>query len=147
MTTKLQLLEHTLEQGFPIDEDIPTALADRERLERLRLAIDAVAGEDLVIEMVGDKRFRTERRGVDGFVEAWRDWVSPFEALRVTIDDVIDSGNHLVVLVTQHARARGTGIEIADDAAAVWTFEGDRLTRVGFYLDRDDAKRAAGVSE
>lgn len=146
MPTKLELLERTLEQGFPIDEDIPTALANQERLDRLRRAIEEVAGDDLVVAMVGNEGFRTERRGVEGFVEAWRDWVSPFERLRIVINDVIDSGNHLVVLVTQHATARDTEIEIAADAAAVWTFEGDRLTQVGFYLDRDDAERAAGLS-
>lgn len=146
MPTKLELLERTLEQGFPIDEDIPTALSDQERVERLRQTVKAVAVEDLVVEMVGNQGFRTERRGVDGFVEAWRDWVSPFETFRVAIEDVIDSGNHLVVLVTQHAKAHDTDIEIASDSAAVWTFEGDRLARVGFYLDRDDARRAAEIS-
>jgi len=145
VTTKLELLERTLEQGFPIDEDIPSALSSDERLGRLRRAIETVAGDDLVVEMVGNEGFRAERRGADGFVEAWRDWVSPFKTFRVAIDDVIDSGNHLVVLVSQRGKAHDSDVELASDAAAVWTFDGDRLRRVGFYLDRDEAKRAAGV--
>lgn len=71
MTTKLELLGRTLEQGFPIDEDIPTALANPERLERFRRGIEAVVSQDLVVEMVGNEGFRAERRGIDGFVEAW----------------------------------------------------------------------------
>jgi hypothetical protein len=48
--TKLELLESTLERGFPLGEDIPPVLADPERTERLRGAVDEIAAKDLVVE-------------------------------------------------------------------------------------------------
>jgi ketosteroid isomerase-like protein len=147
MTTKLELLGRTLEEGFPFDEDIPTALASPDRLARLRQAVEAVGGPDLVVEMVGDHGFRTERLGVDGFVEGWQDWVHPFESFRIVLDGVSEAGDHVLVLVTQIVRPRGTAVEITQDAAAVWSFEGERLKRVGFYLDRDEARSAAGLTD
>jgi hypothetical protein len=143
--TKLELLEHTLERGFPLDEDIPTALADPERVERLREALSEVAIEDLAVVMVGAENFRIERRGVDGFLEAWRDWMEPFESFRVDLDDVVDSGPHLVTLVRQIGRPRGSATEMENPGAAVWTFEGERLVRVEFHLKREMALEAAGL--
>jgi ketosteroid isomerase-like protein len=143
--TKLELLERTLERGFPLGEDIPPVLADPERIERLRGAVDEIAAEDLVVEMVGDEGFRLERPGVEGFLESWRDWIQPFETFRVELEDVIESGPHLVVLVRQTGRPRGGGTEIENEGAAVWTFRGQRLRRVEFHLDRGMALRAAGL--
>jgi ketosteroid isomerase-like protein len=146
MPSNLQRLGATLEQGFPIGEDIPTALADPERVERLRRLIGEIAADDLVVEMVGDASFRRTRHGTDGFVEAWRDWVDPFESFRTELDEFLEAGPHVVVLVRLVARPRGGGTEITSEAAALWCFEGDRLVRVEFHLDRATALRAAGLT-
>jgi ketosteroid isomerase-like protein len=143
--TKLELLERTLERGFPLGEDIPPVLADSERIERLRDAIEEVAAKDLVVEMVGDESFRRERPGVEGFLDSWRDWVEPFETFQVEVEDVVESGPHLVILVRQRGRPRGGDTEIESEGAAVWTFRGERLRRVEFHLDRSSAMRAAGL--
>lgn len=145
MPAKLELLEATLEQGFPLGEDVPTALADPKRERRLREVLGEVTTESFVIEMVGDQDFRVERKGIDGFLEAWHDWAEAFERFRVEVDDVVESGPHLVTLVRQIGLPRGGTSEIEEESAAVWTFEGDKLTRVEFHLDRSGALRAAGL--
>jgi ketosteroid isomerase-like protein len=145
MPTKLELLEQTIEHGFPIGEDVPTALADPDRVERLKRVADEVCTEDVVVEMVGDENFRQERRGVDGFLDAWLDWIQPFETFRVEIEDMTDTGPCLLILVRQIGRPRGADTEIENEGAAVWMFEGDRVARVEFHLDREVAMRAAGL--
>jgi len=145
MPSNLQRLGETLEQGFPLGEDIATAFADADRVERLRRAIGEIAADDLIVEMVGDASFRRTRHGIDGFIEAWRDWVDPFESFTAEVEDFLEAEPHVVVLVRLVARPRGGGTEIANEAAAVWTFEGDRLARVEFHLDRATALSAAGL--
>jgi ketosteroid isomerase-like protein len=143
--SKLEILGRTIERGFPLGEDIPTVLEDEGRMAKLRAAIAEIATEDFVVEMVGDESFRRERRGVEGFVESWRDWAETFETFRIEIDDIVESGDHVVVFVWQIGRPRGADAEIVNDGAAVWTFKGERLARVGFYLNREAAREAAGV--
>ena len=145
MPSKLELLERTLEQGFPLGEDVPTALADPGRVSRLQDALAEIAAPALVVEMVGDQDFRGQREGVEGFLEFWRDWAESFERFRVEIDDAIESGEHLVTLVRQIGRPRGGVSDIENAGAAVWTFEGETLVRVEFHLDRTLALRAAGI--
>jgi ketosteroid isomerase-like protein len=145
MASKLELLERTMDRGFPLGEDVPSALADPVRVESLRTALAELATEDFAVEMVGDEGFRRERHGSDGFLEAWRDWVEPFKSFRVELDEILESGPHVVTLVRQIGTPRGGEQEIENEGAAVWTFEGDRVVRVEFHMDREVAKRAAGV--
>jgi ketosteroid isomerase-like protein len=145
MPTKLELLAPALEQGIPVGQDIPSLLEDHERIERLRRTLSGLAGDDLVIEMVGDQQFRQEFHGIDGFIEGWRDWAETFESFRVEIDDVLESGPHLVTLVRQIGRPRGSAAEMQNEGAAIWTFDGERLVRVEFHLDREMAMRSAGL--
>jgi ketosteroid isomerase-like protein len=145
--SKLELLEQTLEEGFPLGEDVPAALADPDRERRLREVLGEITEESFVVEMVGDQDFRIERNGIDGFLEAWRDWAEAFARFRVEVDDVVESGPHLVTLVRQIGVPRGGTSEIENDSAAVWTFEGDKVKRVEFHLDPSTALRAAGLED
>jgi ketosteroid isomerase-like protein len=145
MPSKLELLTPALEQGLPVGEDIPSLLDDPERIEHLRQTLRGIAGDDLVVEMVGDRQFRRARHGVEGFIDGWRDWAETFESFRVEIDDVLESGPHLVTLVRQIGRPRGTAAEMQNEGAGVWTFDGERLVRVEFHLDREMALRSAGI--
>jgi ketosteroid isomerase-like protein len=147
LPSKLELLEQTLEEGFPLGEDVPTALADPKRERRLREVLGEVTAESFVVEMVGDQHFRIERNGIDGFLEAWHDWAEAFAQFRVEVDDVVESGPHLITLVRQIGLPRGGTSEIENESAALWTFEGDKVTRVEFHLDPSAALRAAGLED
>jgi ketosteroid isomerase-like protein len=145
MASKIELVAQTLEQGFPLGEDVPTVLADAERIERLKAAMAEIVDEDLAVEMVGDEEFRRTWHGVEGFVEGWRDWVAPFERFRVELDELTESGPHVLFLVRLIGRPRGVDTEIENEGAAVWTFEGEKLARVEFHLRRDAALRSAAL--
>jgi ketosteroid isomerase-like protein len=139
-------LEAALEAAFPLDEDIVAAARNPERIERLREVLERIAADDFVTEMVGDQSFRRERQGVDGFIESWLDWVQPFAEFRVQIEDMIDTGEHVLFFVRQIGVPHGAAAQVENEGAAVWTFEDGTVARVEFHLDRDAARRAAGLA-
>ena len=124
-----------------------TAMADedgvRARLDSLR----EVAWPDLEIAMVGPGGFTGVFHGIDGFREAWDDWLRPFDRYAVEIEELRVRGKHLVALARHEATPKGTEATVEGTAAAVMTLRDGRLARIEFNLDRDAALRAAGLEE
>ena len=86
-----------------------------------------------------------EYPGPDGFSEAWTDWVSPYESMRIEFDEVIQLGDRVVFLVRQVAKTRHSEVEVETPSAAVWWLEDGRIRKAGFYLDRRSGLKAAGL--
>src|SRR5215207_669418 len=68
------------------------AFAEMIRSESAREVLDETIGplcrDDFEIAMVsGESGLRNEYRGTEGFVAAWRDWLTPFERFQIVIDD------------------------------------------------------------
>jgi ketosteroid isomerase-like protein len=80
------------------------------------------------------------RRGLALNWEAW-------ESMRVEVERVIESGDAVVALTRNHARGRGSGVEIVQRRGSVFGFRGDRIARVRFFADQAEALEAAGLSE
>jgi hypothetical protein len=86
-------------------------------------------------------------RGLEGFIEGWREWLSPWESYRIDAEDFIDAGDRVVVMVRVHARTRRGGVEMEHSPAAVWTLEGGRVVSIEFYLERSMALEATRRSD
>jgi ketosteroid isomerase-like protein len=84
--------------------------------------------------------------GVDGFREAWSDWISPYEGFRIEVDEVLKLEEKLVFTVTQIATTRHSGVEVETSSAAVWSFEDGLVHQAAFYLDRQAGLKAAGIA-
>jgi uncharacterized protein len=80
------------------------------------------------------------RRFYDEVSEVWEEF--RWEPLRF-----LDAADKVVVLLHSHGRGRGSGMEMARDAAMVWTVHEDRAVSVRFYIDQAEALEAAGLSE
>jgi uncharacterized protein len=80
------------------------------------------------------------RRFYDEVSEVWEEF--RWEPLRF-----LDAADKVVVLLHSHGRGRGSGMEMARDAAMVWTVHEDRVVSVRFYIDQAEALEAAGLSE
>ena len=123
------------------------AMADemgvRARLDSLR----ELAWPDLEIAMVGPGGFTGVFHGIDGFREAWDDWLLPFDRYTVEIEELRQRGQHVVALARHEATPKGTEATVEGPAAAVMTFRDGRLARIEFNLDREAALRAAGIEE
>jgi ketosteroid isomerase-like protein len=86
-------------------------------------------------------------RGRDGFIEALRNAISVFDEVSVTIEDVIEAGPLVVVLVHISGVGIESGAPVEMRVAHVWTMEGSTALRMQVYLDRDEALAAAGARE
>jgi SnoaL-like protein len=91
---------------------------------------------------------QSERRiGLEGLRALWLDWLDPWDSYRVEIDDVIDAGEHVVVLPRDYGRRAGMDVEVSVLGGTVWTVRDEKIARVAFYLHRSEALEAAGLSE
>jgi ketosteroid isomerase-like protein len=89
---------------------------------------------------------RPSARGFEGFAQAWRDWLEPWERYYIEADDFIDAGDEVVSLVRIEAQTARDAVPIEHEPAALWSMRAGKVVRVRFYLDRDDALNAAGLS-
>jgi ketosteroid isomerase-like protein len=119
---------------------------------------DGTAGIDLMAEVLKDKvdpEFVTlmvsesagavESRGIAGFREALGDWISPYEAFRLEIEDVIVNDDKLIFLARQVATTKHDGVEVKTESASVWWVKDGLIRQAAFYLDRSAGLKAAGV--
>ena len=83
--------------------------------------------------------------GVDGFREAWSDWISPYDGFRIEFDDVQLLEDRLLFEVRQIATTRQNGVEVETPSAAIWWFEDGQISQAAFYLDRQAGRKAAGI--
>ena len=63
--------------------------------------------------------------------------------MRIEFEELVEVGDAVVDMVVVIGVLRGTEIEVAQPGAAICEFDGGRLVRVEFHLDRDEALRRA----
>jgi ketosteroid isomerase-like protein len=80
-----------------------------------------------------------EAQGPEGFRERWDDWLEPWESYRMYTDDIVDRGDRVVILTRLKGVTKRDRVEMEQEAAAVFRFEGDQVVEIEFNLDRDDA--------
>jgi ketosteroid isomerase-like protein len=70
-----------------------------------------------------------------------------YENVRVEATRFIDAGDKVVVIGRTRATARGSGLQLDNPVALVWTLREGKLARTEFFTDRRDALEAVGLSE
>jgi hypothetical protein len=106
-----------------------------------------IASPDLETAMLsGGAGIRDEFRGVDGFVEAWRGWLQPFESFVVEPEGEPFGTADTIVNYAHQTGVLSGGGEVTAKGAAVWFFRDGCLARIEFHLDREEALRAAGLA-
>jgi ketosteroid isomerase-like protein len=129
--------------AFPSENTVAAMAEGSDELATLQ----RLSWPDFDIAMVGsDPAFRLETKGIDGLIDAWRDWLSPFETYRIEIEGLEDAGDRALILVRQVATPRGTEAAIENPGAAVVWMRDGKLSRVEFHMSRDEARRAAGLA-
>ena len=86
-------------------------------------------------------------RGRPEVIEAFRDYYDTWERLELRPEEIIDTGDELIVFVHEVARGRTSGVVVETDTAAISTLHEGRVTQVRNYLDRSEALEAAGLRE
>jgi ketosteroid isomerase-like protein len=84
--------------------------------------------------------------GIAGFRDLWRDWLEPWAAYHVEVEELIDRGERIVVFGRDRARRHDSEREFDLVSGSIWEFREGRLVRAEFFRDRDEAMRAAGLA-
>jgi ketosteroid isomerase-like protein len=75
-----------------------------------------------------------------------RDFIQSFEDFAVEIEDVLDVGDKVVVMVHQHGRPRGGAGKVAQRIGWVVTVRDRKVVRMEIHASSAGAMRAAGVT-
>ncbi len=114
--------------------------------------IDLTAFEsDFETEFIATRTFGSMRPptsvGLQGFAEAWRDWLEPWESYHIEVEEFIDVGDLVVSLTRVRAQTTRDEVAVEHRPAALWSVRDGKIARVRFYLDREEALEAAGLRE
>jgi ketosteroid isomerase-like protein len=75
-----------------------------------------------------------------------RSWVGTWDDFRFDVEEIIDGGDSVVVVVRETGRGRGSGLPMAHDYCHVWSFEAGSIVAATAYSSKVDALRAVGLS-
>ena len=136
--------------GNLLGGDLVAMIRDEKEVERITEEIGPDTDPSLETVMIAPDyvgpRGRLAYAGVDGFIEAWREWFEAYETYTIELGELtIGTDGRILTLGVQRGTTRTGGVEIEEPAAAVWTFRGGKLVRAEFHLDPETAKRAAGL--
>jgi ketosteroid isomerase-like protein len=83
-------------------------------------------------------------KGYEGTVEWLSDAQDTWKDYTQEVDEIIDLGDDIVVVLGISAEGAGSGVPVAQEFAVVWTFDGDAIVRARSFTSRADALEAAG---
>ena len=87
-------------------------------------------------------------KGVDGFMNFWREWNSVWESWALGVPEFTDvDENRVLISYEVRARSRTSQVEVTIEAANLITLRNGKLTRLELFFNSEEARRAAGLSE
>jgi ketosteroid isomerase-like protein len=86
-------------------------------------------------------------RGHDEMRQAVLEWLSNWEEFHVEAETFIDLGNRVLVLELQTARGKDSGVPVRQELGDLFTLRDGKIVSWEAYWHRDEALRAAGLSE
>jgi ketosteroid isomerase-like protein len=122
--------------------DLAALLRDDASFRAFVEAVEAVFHPEFEAVAVGGRYL-----GLSGLRSAWLDWIEAWESYWVEVEDMIDAGDDVVVLVRDHGRRAGMDTEVSVRGASVWTVRDGKVRRAAFYPDRAHALEAVGLQE
>ena len=84
------------------------------------------------------------RDAVRAYIERWQE---PWDNYEAEAEEFIDADDRVIVTLHVKARGRGSGVEVDARSYQVHTLREGRLVRMDEYLTREEALKAAGLSD
>jgi ketosteroid isomerase-like protein len=97
-------------------------------------------GPDFEFHLVWDGRVL---KGYEGTLEWLADTRETWEEYSQEVEEIIDLGGQVVVVLRLSARGAGSGVPVAQELAVVWTFDGDRAVCARSFTSRAAALASA----
>jgi ketosteroid isomerase-like protein len=114
-------------------------------------AQDQAAAERLVAEdavWISDPRLgQGPFEGRDAVIGFFTDQAAMFEDLRIDVERLFDAGDKVVAFIRVAGQGQASGARVEISIGHVWTIRDGIAVRGEGYGDRDEALRAAGLSE
>jgi ketosteroid isomerase-like protein len=85
--------------------------------------------------------------GMDGLRRAWLGWMEPWLTYRTEIEQALDAGDRVLMLVQDYGRREEVAEEVRVDGSGVWTISDGKIGRAEFFTHRSEAFKAAGLAE
>jgi ketosteroid isomerase-like protein len=86
-------------------------------------------------------------RGGEGATQFNVEWAVAWDDLEFEVEDYIDAGERVVVILNQRGRSKATGIPVDMRFAQVWTLRDGQAIRMQMYASPEEALEAVGLSE
>jgi ketosteroid isomerase-like protein len=104
-------------------------------IDASRLGVAGLAGEGRVYH------------GHDGLRRFFREWHEAWEEVEYDYRELLDAGDHVLSVLTYRGRGRASGAEVEMPVLIMETFRSGKIVRVVWFLTREEALEAAGLSE
>jgi hypothetical protein len=141
---------------YPGSMDLAATFTDPATLEAVRAAFEPMVQRDF--DTVADPRYQmmlggpgeelSVFTGMDGFIGAFRGWLSEWDRWLVTPTDFVDvDESRVLVLAEISGRSKAQQIDMAIQGGNLLTFREGKLARLELFFRRADALKAAGMSE
>lgn len=89
---------------------------------------------------------QTVYRGHEGVRDLWRSMQGSFEDFRLTVEEILDAGDRVMVLAAAGGRGKGSGIDVQTPSFGwIWTVRDGKAQRVEVYPTRAEALKALQV--
>lgn len=85
-------------------------------------------------------------RGHEGVRRFWREFIDPWESIRLEITDTREAKDALVLFVDFHGVGTGSGLELTVPFVHLLKYRDRKLVEFKAYADRGEALRAAGLA-
>jgi hypothetical protein len=131
----------------PPETDLVSLLRDEGLFEQMKTALEPLIEPGVESVAVWQGGAATTYVGIDGFRQLWLDWLEPWATYHTQVDELIDAGEQVVVLIRDRARRHDTDAEVELRSGSVWKFRDGKVARVEFFGTRDEALEAAGLSD
>jgi ketosteroid isomerase-like protein len=127
----------------------------QENVEALRRGYEhfAQTGEPIWDEMSPQLLIRdlqspdqAEYVGHDGFRHWLADWSSAWEEWHIEVEEILDAGDAVVVLLHHTARGHSSGLNLDSHDGIVYTFRDGVIAELDYYTGRERALEAAGLA-
>jgi ketosteroid isomerase-like protein len=124
-----------------------------ERIDAVRRFIDAsqrgdleAAASELTTQFEVDDTDIPDSDGQDSFYEWIGRWNEVWETWRIEDPEFIPVGEDKVLgLFKIVATGKGSGIELSRDDASITEFRDGKISKIGYYNDQDQARKAIGL--
>ena len=86
-------------------------------------------------------------KGYEGTMDWLADTRETWKDYKQEVEEILDLGEHVVVVLGISAQGAGSGVPVAQEFAVVWTFDDNTVVRARSFTSRAEALEAAAAPE